>query len=138
MPVMMTGSKPRPPVAFGDYEIGRSKKPANRKPTAAFKDGMKKGLEMEQQGDPGAYDPYMNSDIVATSSFTHNKTQKPFMSTSTRELGMNLYGEDSPGPGAYHPTPTFAEELETQRYLRSVVRGATSPTRGGKLAPLSP
>jgi hypothetical protein len=101
MPVVMTGSKPRAPVAFGEYEIGRSKKPVNRKPTAAFKDGMKKGLELEQQGDPGAYDPYMNSDIVATSSFTHNKTQKPFQATSTRDLAMQLYGEDSPGPGAY-------------------------------------
>ena len=49
-----------------------------------------------------------------------------------------LQQQTKPGPGAYHPTPTFAEELETQRYLRSVARGATSPTRGGKLAPLSP
>jgi hypothetical protein len=96
----MTG-KPRPPVAFGDYEVGRSKKPINQKPTAAFKDGMRKGAELDPQGDPGAYDPYMNSDLVASSSFTHNKTSKPFMSTATRELGMNLYGEDAPGPGAY-------------------------------------
>jgi hypothetical protein len=96
----MTG-KPRPPVAFGEYEVGRSKKPINQKPTAAFKDGMKKGMELEPQGDPGAYDPYSNSDLVATASFTHNKTSKPFMATSTRELAMQLYGEDAPGPGAY-------------------------------------
>ena len=96
----MTG-KPRPPVAFGEYEVGRSKKPINQKPTAAFKDGMKKGMELEPQGDPGAYDPYTNSDLVASASFTHNKTSKPFMATSTRELAMQLYGEDAPGPGAY-------------------------------------
>ena len=93
--------KPRAPVAFGAYEVGRSKRPVNQKPTAAFKDGMKKGLELEPQGDPGAYDAYTNADLVASASFTHNKTQKPFMQTSTRELSVQLYGEDTPGPGAY-------------------------------------
>ena len=100
MAPVMTG-KPRAPVAFGAYEVGRSKKPSNQKPTAAFRDGMKKGFEHEPQGDPGAYDPYVNSDLTASASFTHNKTQKPFMATSTRDLAMQLYGEDSPGPGAY-------------------------------------
>ena len=78
MPPQMTG-KPRPPVAFGAYEVGRSKQVAYQKPTAAFKDGMKKTSELEPQGDPGAYDPFINSDLVASSSFTHNKTSKPFM-----------------------------------------------------------
>lgn len=126
MPVQMTGGKPRAPVAFGDYEVGRSKKPANRKATAAFKDGMKKGLELEQQGDPGAYDPYMNSDLVATSSFTHNKTQKPFMSTSTRELGMALYGEDAPGPGAY-------QAADSQKKQYAAVDPNISVFRSGSL-----
>jgi len=106
----MTG-KPRPPVPFGSYEVGRSKKPINQKPTAAFKDGMIKGLPMEPQGDPGAYDPYTNSDLVASASFTHNKTSKPFMATSTRELAMQLYGEDAPGPGAYQ-----AAESQKKQY----------------------
>ena len=106
----MTG-KPRPPVPFGSYEVGRSKKPVNQKPTAAFKDGMKKGFEHEPQGDPGAYDPYMNSDLIASASFTHNKTSKPFMATSTRELAMQLYGEDAPGPGAYQ-----AAESQKKQY----------------------
>jgi len=100
MAPMMTG-KPRPPVPFGDYEVGRSKRPVNQKPTAAFKDGMKKAMDLEPQGDPGAYDPFVNADLVASASFTHNKTSKPFMATSTRELAMQLYGEDAPGPGAY-------------------------------------
>jgi len=100
MAPIMTG-KPRPPVAFGEYEVGRSKRPVNQKPTAAFKDGMQKAVPLEPQGDPGAYDAYVNSDLVASASFTHNKTSKPFMATSTRELAMQLYGEDAPGPGAY-------------------------------------
>jgi len=100
MAPIMTG-KPRPPVAFGEYEVGRSKRPVNQKPTAAFKDGMQKAVPLEPQGDPGAYDAYINSDLVASASFTHNKTSKPFMATSTRELAMQLYGEDAPGPGAY-------------------------------------
>ena len=101
MPVTMSGGRPRAPVPFGSYEVGRSKKPVNQKPTAAFKDGMQKAVPLEPQGDPGAYDPYMNADLVASASFTHNKTAKPFMQTSSRELAMQLYGEDSPGPGAY-------------------------------------
>ena len=28
-----------------------------------------------------------------------------------------------PGPGAYHRTLTFAQELERDRYLRKVVKG---------------
>ena len=106
----MTG-KPRPPVPFGSFEVGRSKRPVNQKPTAAFKDGMVKGLALEPQGDPGAYDPFTNSDLVASASFTHNKTSKPFMATSTRELSMALYGEDAPGPGAYQ-----AAESQKKQY----------------------
>ena len=121
----MTG-KPRPPVAFGDYEVGRSKKPVNQKPTAAFKDGMKKGLELEPQGDPGAYDPYTNSDLVASASFTHNKTSKPFMATSTRDLAMQLYGEDAPGPGAY-------QAAESQKKQYPAVDPNISVFRSGSL-----
>ena len=62
----------------------------------------------------------------------------PLLLVLTILLPLCIATQTKPGPGAYHPTPTFAEELETQRYLRSVARGATSPTRGGKLAPLSP
>ena len=101
MPVQMTGTRPRAPVPFGSYEVGRSKRPVNQKPTAAFKDGMAKAVPLDAQGDPGAYDAYANADLVASASFTHNKTSKPFMSTSSRELAMQLYGEDAPGPGAY-------------------------------------
>ena len=28
-----------------------------------------------------------------------------------------------PGPGTYHPTPTFTEELDKRRYLRAAVKG---------------
>ena len=126
MPVVMTGSKPRAPVPYGSYEVGRSSKPQNRKPTAAFKDGMKKSFGYDESGDPGAYDPTLHSDLVATSSFTHNKTQKPFMSTSTRELGMQLYGEDSPGPGAY-------QAAESQKKQYSVTSSNGSVFRSGSL-----
>ena len=77
--------------SMGSATKRSSVKPINQKPTAAFKDGMKKGMELEPQGDPGAYDPYTNSDLVASASFTHNKTSKPFMATSTRELAMTRH-----------------------------------------------
>ena len=34
-----------------------------------------------------------------------------------------------PGPDAYHPTPTFAEELKRKRYLRAMVHGDTPTSR---------
>ena len=74
---------------------------------------MVKGLTLEPQGDPGAYDPYNNSDHWRPAPFTHNKTSKPFMATSTRELAMTLYGEDAPGPGAYQ-----ASESQKKQYLQ--------------------
>jgi hypothetical protein len=124
MAPVMTG-KPRAPVAFGAYEVGRSKKPANQKPTAAFRDGMKKGFEHEPQGDPGAYDPYVNSDLTASASFTHNKTQKPFMATSTRDLAMQLYGEDSPGPGAYQAAESYNKQTPQAQPILSVFRSGS-------------
>ena len=124
MAPVMTG-KPRPPVAFGQYEVGRSKKPSNQKPTAAFKDGMKQGMEMEPQGDPGAYDPYNNSDLIASASFTHNKTQKPFMATSTRDLAMQLYGEDAPGPGAYQASESQKKQYPQVNPNHSIFRSGS-------------
>jgi len=79
--------------------------------SAAFRSGSKKEVDLEPQGDPGAYDAFTNSDIVASASFTHNRTSKPFMATSTRELAMQLYGEDAPGPGAYQ-----AAESQKKQY----------------------
>jgi hypothetical protein len=44
-----------------------------------------------------------------------------------------------PGPGAYHETPTFAQELAQQRYLSRVRRGAEVPggDEGGSGSPRS-
>ena len=103
MPVKMAGGKPRAPAVFGSYEVGRSRKQSNQHPNANFTSGSKKGLTVEEQGDPGSYDPYTHTDLVASSSFSHNKSHKPFGSTSGRKFGMNLYGADAPGPGAYDP-----------------------------------
>jgi len=34
-----------------------------------------------------------------------------------------------PGPAAYHPTPTFAEEQATRRYMRKVIKGENTPAK---------
>jgi len=52
-------------------------------------------------GDPGAYDPYTNRDLAARASFTHNKLRRPFNAISARDLKLQIYGEGTPGPGAY-------------------------------------
>ena len=54
-------------------------------------------------GDPGAYDPFTNTEIAAESSMTFNKMSKPFGSTAKRELNVNIMGGDTPGPGKYKP-----------------------------------
>lgn len=49
--------------------------------------------------------------------------------------------QTKPGPGAYHPTLTFAEELEKQRYVRAATRpklpGSPNKISPRKLAPLA-
>ena len=92
-------------MPFGSYEVGRSKLPANKKPTAAFKDGMAKGLPPDGTGieglGPATYDPVLMHELVGSGSYSSTLVSKPFNSTSARQLGMQLQGPDSPGPGAY-------------------------------------
>lgn len=105
-----TGFQPQGPLAFGQYEVGRSSMPRQAKEgTAAFEDTIVRGLiypHMEgvtrvAMGDPGAYDPYINRDLAARASFTHNKMRRPFNAISARDLKLQIYGEGTPGPGAY-------------------------------------
>lgn len=118
MPPTMSG-KPRPPALFGSYEIGRSKR--SKSPSPAFADGMKKGLHYEDTGDPGAYDPHMNSDLSASSSFSHNKGYKPFGSSSPARGGVGAnYGTDSPGPGKYQDALAFTKSVAVVDDNRSV------------------
>ena len=68
---------------------------------SAFKSETKRlGLELDT-GDPGAYDPFTMSELAAESSMTFNKTSKPFGATAKRELNVNIFGADTPGPGKY-------------------------------------
>ena len=34
-----------------------------------------------------------------------------------------------PGPDAYYPSPTFAQELQMRRYRKSLVAGDVAPSR---------
>ena len=101
--------QPPAPLAFGQYEMGRSSMPDNAEPTAAFRDTMKRGLvhphpdgnNLQAPGDPGAYDPFTGNSVSARASFTLNKTNAPFGCHSARALYMEIYGKDNPGPGSY-------------------------------------
>lgn len=101
--------KPPAPHAFGTFEIGRSSMPNNVVPTAAFRDGTKRGLIYSsmggtarvESGDPGAYDPFTGDTISARVSFSHNKLNRPFSAMSARALQLDVYGEGVPGPGTY-------------------------------------
>jgi hypothetical protein len=121
------GGFPRPPVAYGQYETGRSSRPAWNKPwgsagVAAFKDGMKQGVPLPPQGDPGAYEPYMYEDAGTNPMHNSNassETRKPFDSTEVRELKVTLFGLETPSVGHYpicRPEETMGSLDDNIRY----------------------
>ena len=107
-----TGFATRGPVSFGKYEVGRSSMPGITEDDgkAVFADSMKRGLihphmdgqAVVQTGDPGAYDPYVFSEIRHTASFTMNRSKAPFGTLQARDLKLQLTGEGVPGPGTYN------------------------------------
>ena len=113
------GGRPRVPVAYGQYEVGRSKNPSRKSPFTSppFKDGMIQQQDAERnlfgalsaiQGDPGAYHPYTYED--AGTNPEHNsssKNRKAFDSTELRELRSTLFAKDTPSVGMY---PVFEVE----------------------------
>ena len=83
--------------------------PGNDKPSAVFLDGMERGLVHPHMdgmakvavGDPGAYHPHVASELAAKAQFTHNRQKSGFGANEIRELRLQLYGDDTPGPGQY-------------------------------------
>jgi hypothetical protein len=128
------GGFPRPPVAFGQYETGRSSRPVNNKAwgtagVAAFKDGMPvAGTRLltydgiRTTSDPGAYEPYMYEDAGTNPMFNSNAsadTRKPFDSTEVRELKVTLFGLETPSVGHYpicRPEETMGSLDDNVRY----------------------
>jgi len=116
------GGMPRAPVAYGQYEIGRSKIPSRKSPFTSppFADGMPQQVPLPPQGDPGAYDPYMYEDAGTNPQFNSNsKNRKPFDSTEVRSLRANLFGIDTPSIGQYpvfQPEKTLGELDDNLRY----------------------
>ena len=113
-----SGAVPRPPVAYGQYEVGRSswqqtKNPKSPFTSPSFADGMTQqilpGTVLNPpQGDPGAYDPYYYEDAGTNPEFNSNsKNRKPFDSTSERKFPPTIFGLDTPSIGQY---PVFLPE----------------------------
>ena len=67
---------------------------------------------------------------MASSSFSHNKSSKPFGATAKRELGMSIFGAEAPGPGAYEPKKAVASSPEG----RHIFRSGSSQRPGNKTA----
>ena len=113
-----SGGVPRPPVAYGNYEVGRSswqqtKNPKSPYTGSAFSDGMSQQvlpgtIWNPPQGDPGAYDPYYYEDAGTNPTMnSSNKNRKPFDTTSERKFPPTLFGLDTPSIGQY---PVFLPE----------------------------
>mmetsp|Transcript_22082 Transcript_22082/g.56398 ORF Transcript_22082/g.56398 Transcript_22082/m.56398 type:complete len:274 (-) Transcript_22082:383-1204(-) len=82
------GPKPRVPVAFGQFEIGRTSKPwVRNQPSPWSLDEMPQSVPLARTGDPGAYDPFaygfMSDDARRTG---YNQSRPPFDSSQVREF----------------------------------------------------
>jgi hypothetical protein len=57
-------------------------------------------------GDPGAYDPYTQSELATTSKKSFGRSNRAgmgdFGGKEKREMNLELMGENTPGPGAYN------------------------------------
>lgn len=108
VPPASTGlDRPKTPMVFGWYEVGRSSDPAVlRRQTPVFKDTTPQGTPLELTGDPGQYDPWAYDDLTSQG---YNQNRKAFDSTSFREMNLNI-GESytAPGPGYYVQHSQFA------------------------------
>lgn len=140
LPVLPEGSgagRPRVPVAYGQYETGRSKNPSRKSPftSPAFKDGMEQQVPLPVQGDPGAYNPYYYEDSGTNPQFNSNsKNRKPFDSTQVRELRASLFGVDTPSVGQYPvflPEKTLGDLDDNVRYPK--IDANVSVFRSGSL-----
>jgi len=86
----------------------------------------------EQLPGPGAYANH--SQLRSTGAPRFGKNESSLIAS------IQVEARTKPGPGAYHPTPTFAEELAMQRYLRARVKGSPRSARAsprGKLDPIA-
>ena len=89
------GGVPRVPAVLGQYEVGRSGKPwFDIHPSAAFLDGMIKGLITELSGDPGSYEPHAHAQF---GQHAMRKVPRSFDSTAPRDMKMTYGKTDSPG-----------------------------------------
>jgi len=140
-----TSGKVKAPVAYGQYELGRSSRPKNQKypnhkgaPWSV--DGMHQQIDLAGgtgahaptmrnvnihagvSGDPGAYEPYMYEDSGTNPMFNSNasaETRKPFDSTVVRELRSTLFGLETPSIGKYpvfQPDKTMGQLDDNVRY----------------------
>ena len=80
---------------------------------SAFKSGSHRLQVEEDSGDPGAYDPTANRDLahLAMSSFgrSNRAGSGAFGASSSREMKLDIMGEDTPGPGSYRSKKDMSE-----------------------------
>lgn len=92
------GPRPRVPVAFGQFEIGRTSKPwVRNQPSPWSLDEMPQAVPLPAQGDPGAYDPFAFGFMSdETRSNGYNQSRPAFDSSQVREFVYRTFlGGDS-------------------------------------------
>ncbi|KOO31769.1 hypothetical protein Ctob_007406 [Chrysochromulina tobinii] len=87
------GGRPRVPVLFGQYEVGRTSKPwVRNQPSPWSLDELPKAVPLPPQGDPGAYDPFAFG-FMSDEARVHGKNQHrpPFDSSQVREFVFRTF-----------------------------------------------
>lgn len=69
---------------------------------------------------PGAYHPYVNMEMSARATFSHNRTRKAFGSDSERKLNESISGAGVPGPGTYRAADAVKKTFANVDSNRSV------------------
>ena len=91
------GGRPRVPVAFGEYEVGRTSMPWVRNmPSAWSLDGRNKLPKPDPTNDPGHYDPYAYGWFSDNRRIHgYNKKRPGFDSSEVRRLRHRMLGLES-------------------------------------------
>ena len=90
----------------GTYRSGGSSVELQSGHGSAFKsESQRLQVEDADVGDPGAYDPYTSREMAADAARSFGRSNKAgssgFGSVSARAMKVDIFGENTPGPGQY-------------------------------------
>jgi len=127
----------------GSYQAAKSSVELQSGHGSSFKsESQRLQVEDADIGDPGAYDPYASREIAAESARSFGRSNKKgaggFGGMSAREMKVDIFGENTPGPGSYDSKRPQQDSKERQpssafrsgSVQRAKTRNADTPGAG--------